>query len=203
MGKRKKLKRLIGEDYQIVYADPPYSYYGSPTKDQAAGKHYPLMAFERLAKLPVRRIMARDAVLFLWVTCPKLEEGINLIRHWDLYYRGVAYIWVKTTKSGKIINGQGVRPSFVKPTTELVLIGATKEKGRVFPLKTESQGQVLLHTRPGNVHSYKPPVVRKMITELLGNRKRIELFARQEVKGWDAWGNAIPKGFARNFKEKM
>ena len=39
-------------------------------------------------------------------------------------------------------------------------------------------------------HSKKPDEVRKRIVELLGtDKKRIELFAREKVDGWDTWGN--------------
>ena len=31
---------------------------------------------------------------------------------------------------------------------------------------------------------------------LLGDIPRIELFARQRVNGWDAWGNEVPEGVA-------
>ncbi|MBW3020085.1 hypothetical protein KY334_02205, partial [Candidatus Woesearchaeota archaeon] len=50
-------------------------------------------------------------------------------------------------------------------------------------------------------HSEKPLEVRNDIVKLFGNLPRIELFARQEtlikqqVKGWDAWGNEIDGGY--------
>ena len=40
-------------------------------------------------------------------------------------------------------------------------------------------------------HSKKPDSVRDRITELCGDLPRIELFARQRVKGWDCWGNEV------------
>lgn len=40
-------------------------------------------------------------------------------------------------------------------------------------------------------HSEKPHEARKRIVELLGDVKRIELFAREELKGWDCWGNEV------------
>ena len=44
---------------------------------------------------------------------------------------------------------------------------------------------------PIEEHSKKPDEVRKRIVELLGELPRIELFARQKVEGWDAWGNEV------------
>lgn len=40
-------------------------------------------------------------------------------------------------------------------------------------------------------HSRKPAEVRERIVRLLGDVPRIELFARERVPGWDAWGNEV------------
>jgi site-specific DNA-methyltransferase (adenine-specific) len=40
-------------------------------------------------------------------------------------------------------------------------------------------------------HSEKPQEVRDRIVELFGDVPRIELFARQKMDGWDAWGDGI------------
>lgn len=40
-------------------------------------------------------------------------------------------------------------------------------------------------------HSKKPDIVRKQIVELFGNVTRIELFARKQTNGWDAFGNEL------------
>jgi N6-adenosine-specific RNA methylase IME4 len=175
--------------YDIVYADPPWFYYGSQIKDAAAAKHYPLMDQDELATLPVRSIMNKRAVLFLWSTGPRLNFAIDLIERWGLCYRGVAYVWVKTNSKGEAIRGQGVPPTFTKPTTEFVLAATTMPTGRPFPILDLGQGQVVME--PRSQHSRKPAVFRKHIEELCGPRSRIELFARELVRGWDAWGAEI------------
>lgn len=185
------IEEAINSNYNIVYADPPWSYYGDPNKDQAAGKHYKLMSDNEIWSMPVRKICSEKAVLFLWATSPRLDAAIETVKRWGFHYRGIAWVWVKTTNAGKIINGQGVRPSFVKPTVELVLVGSTEKKGRTFPLLTESMSNVILAARPNNKHSKKPEIFRQMITDLLGDRKRIELFARNSAPGWDLFGNEV------------
>ncbi len=40
-------------------------------------------------------------------------------------------------------------------------------------------------------HSKKPDVVRERIVELFGDLPRVELFARQQIEGWDSFGNEI------------
>lgn len=182
--------QLPRDHYEIVLADPPWSYYGDPNKDQAAGKHYPTMTVEQmLSAFPVREITKDPSVMFMWATCPKLPDALALMERFGYHYRGVAYVWVKTNALGKPIGGQGVRPSFVKPTTEFVLIGSTWEAGRVFPLLTEAQHQVIMAPRPGGVHSAKPHEVHDRIVSLLGDRPRLEMFARTPRPGWDTFGN--------------
>ena len=41
------------------------------------------------------------------------------------------------------------------------------------------------------LHSAKPSSVRDMIVRCSGDLPRIELFARQNVEGWDVWGNQV------------
>ncbi|MDQ2991908.1 MAG: S-adenosylmethionine-binding domain-containing protein [Candidatus Eremiobacteraeota bacterium] len=176
--------------YDIVYVDPPWHYYGSGVKDAAAAKHYPLMTQEELANLDVKSILNKRAAVFMWATGPRLNYAIDLIARWGLHYRGVAYVWVKTNRRGAIIAGQGVPPTFTKPTTELLLAATTNRTGRPFPILDFAQAQVVLHAR--GEHSEKPEIFRAHIEALCGDRPRIELFARRRAPGWDAWGAETP-----------
>lgn len=182
---------LIGNKYQVILADPPWLYYGDPNKNQAAGKHYSCMNLQQLSKLPVKSIAAKDAVLYMWATGPKLEESICLINNWGFKFRTVAHVWVKTTKTGSVIHGQGIRPSFVKQNAEYILVGSMGKPGRTLPLCSESTPQIVLHSRPDNLHSKKPNVFRDLVVETYGDVKRVELFCRFPALGWDAWGNEI------------
>ncbi|SRR5216684_2760739 len=182
---------IRGEPYSIVYVDPPWSYYGDPNKGQAAGKHYSLMSMEQISALPVFDLMRTDSVCLLWCTSPKLDMAIDVIRNWGLHFRGVSYVWVKAASDGHIIRGQGVRPTTVKPTSEFILVASKLNKGRPLPIATESQGQVVVTPRPDK-HSSKPDIFYSYIEELFGDVSRIELFARNEWVGWDAWGNEPP-----------
>ena len=56
-------------------------------------------------------------------------------------------------------------------------------------LGTEAQDQVVL--APRGRHSEKPAVFRQRLIDLLGDVPRIELFARERVEGWDAWGDEV------------
>jgi N6-adenosine-specific RNA methylase IME4 len=178
--------------YDVVYGDPPWYHYGNPSKNAAAGKHYDLMTDDQVASLPVRNLFRnpRKGVLFLWATCPRLDVAIDTGRRYGLFYRGVAFNWVKTRRDGAIIGAQGVPPTTTKPVTELCLAFTTCARGRPFPLLDSKVRQVVEAPR-SRIHSEKPAIVRDSIVRLYGDRPRIELFARKLVPGWDAWGNEI------------
>src|SRR5579872_4432182 len=142
------LPPLPSARYDIAYVDPPWHYYGSPIKDAAAAKHYPLMSLEELSAIDVRKILNKRAAVFVWATCPRLQFAFKLIESWGLHYRGVAYVWVKVNKRGAIIAGQGVTPTFTKPTSELLLAATTTPTGRPFPILDLAQPQVVLARRP-------------------------------------------------------
>lgn len=44
---------------------------------------------------------------------------------------------------------------------------------------------------PIEAHSKKPDETRDKIVALMGDRPRVELFARQTPPGWDVWGNEV------------
>lgn len=182
-------KHLPNTRFDVILIDPPWHYYGSSTKDGAAGKHYKLLNDAALAQLPVVDLLHAPGVVFLWATGPRLDAAINLLHEWGLHYRGVAFVWVKTRKDGKIINGQGVRPSIVKPTTEFVLAGSLAKKGRPLLMMDESVGQVVC--APRQAHSQKPEEVQARITKLFPLDDKLELFARRRTDGWTCWGDAL------------
>jgi N6-adenosine-specific RNA methylase IME4 len=183
------MKKLFG-CFDIVYADPPWPHYGSPDKDAAAGKHYNLMTMTDINALPVRQLFKGEGAAFVWATCPRLDLAIDAIRAWGLTYRGVAFLWIKTTKTGKPIGAQGVPPTGTKPLTELCLLATTCKRGRPFPLLDAAVCQTVF--APRSAHSQKPPEVRDRILALYGDRPRLELFARQAAPGWDRWGDQAP-----------
>ena len=180
---------LPDKRYEVVYLDPPWSYDSGLGFMGAAANHYQTASDEDLLAFPLKTLLADRAVVFMWATCPRLDFAIDCLRSWGLHYRGVASVWVKTNKDGTPMGAAGVRPTLVKPTTELLLAATTNRKGRVFPLLTEAMRQVVL--APRGRHSEKPAVFRDRIVELVGDRPRIELFARMTAPGWDCWGNEV------------
>lgn len=177
--------------YDVILADPPWPYYGNPNKDAAAGKHYDLMSMDELEALPVMRLAAKKAWLFLWATPARLHLATRLMRAWGFHYRNVAYVWRKTKQDGEPISDrQGIRPTYTKTAwIEFLLLGTTKLTGRMTPLSDESHPSEILASR--EAHSKKPDVFQELIEQQLGNVTKIELFARRVRPGWDAWGDEV------------
>jgi N6-adenosine-specific RNA methylase IME4 len=184
---------LKGKRYDVLLIDPPWQMWGDPNKDAAAGKHYQLMTDTDVNNLPLKKILKRDAYVFVWATTPRLNAAIEAIKAWGLHYRGVGHIWVKIRKDGGIIHAQGIPPTYSKPTTEFLLVATTKKAGRPIKLINSKLPQIVLAPREG--HSTKPEMFRELIESAFGNGyDMIEVFARKQVPGWDAIGNAVCNG---------
>ena len=171
--------------YQIIYADPPWNFKGYDLKKEAryVGNKYPVMSISDIKNLNIQSISADDCVLFLWVTMPKLNEVMDVIKAWGFQYKTVAFIWVKRNKkSDSWFWGMG---RWTRSNAELCLI-ATKGN----PKRISASVHSVIDT-PIEGHSRKPQEVRERIINLLGDLPRIELFARQKTEGWDVWGNEV------------
>ena len=172
--------------YDVIYADPPWSYkvWSDKGKGRSAESHYPTMQKEDIQRLPIKDISAKNSVLFLWVTAPCLIEGIELISAWGFTYKTVAFTWVKQNKrSDGIFTGMGY---YTRANAEYCLLAT---KGKVLERKSHSVSSVVIsHIER---HSKKPNEVRERIVELFGDIPRIELFAREQADGWDCWGNEL------------
>ena len=172
--------------YDMIYADPPWKFltYSDKGKGRSAEKHYPTMSKDAIEQLPISKISAKNSVLFLWVTAPCFEQGLELIKAWGYTYKTVAFTWVKLNKkNGKLFMGMGY---YTRANAEYCLLAT---KGKVLERKSKAVPSAVV--TPIERHSKKPDVVRERIVALFGDRPRIELFARQHADGWDCWGNEV------------
>jgi N6-adenosine-specific RNA methylase IME4 len=147
------------------------------------------MADDDILNLPVGDVLAQTGILFLWATSPRLDFALRCLDAWGLEFRGVAFVWIKTSAAGVPIGSQGVRPSITKPTCEFVLAGSRVARGRPMPLADEGVAQVVL--APRQAHSQKPAKVADRIERMYPGARRLELFARQDRPGWDCWGDGV------------
>ena len=173
----------ITKRYNIIYLDPPWFYNKRNLTDRLCGgvhAEYPVMQDDELRALPVGSIAAKNCALCMWVTCPRLPLGVELIEKWGFRYATVGFCWVKLNpKSRNIFFGPGY---YTGSNVELILLGI---KGSMEPID-KSISQVIVSERME--HSHKPAEARERIVKMFGNLPRIELFARQVAPGWDGWG---------------
>lgn len=183
--------------YNIIYADPPWSYRDYTSKEVAEKNlnanskksvvmKYDVMKTTNICDLPIEKITADDCILFMWVTMPKLNEVFDVIKSWGFKYSTVGFTWVKKNKKNKESNFWGMG-RWTRSNAELCLIGI---KGH--PKRVSASVHSIIESCIEE-HSKKPDVVREKIVELCGDVPRIELFARQHADGWDCWGNEAPE----------
>ena len=174
--------------YTVIYADPPWEYRQSGSKTNSRGmakQHYQTMSTEEIKEIPVNKISAQSAILFLWATFPNINEALEVMEYWGFEYKTAGFVWIKTNKkSNSLFWGMG---AYTRANAEVCLIGIKNIKAKQF-VKSHAVHQVILS--PIEHHSKKPDETRDRIIQLLGNNiSKIELFSRQKVNGWDCWGN--------------
>ena len=173
--------------YDVIYADPPWEYKESGGGNRVVKAHYPTMCIDDICNLPVNDICTNKAILFLWVTFPRLEQGLKVIKEWGFTYYGLGFDWVKMNqKTPTPAWGMGY---YTRQNTEVCLIGVKKD--RKCRIKPQVRNVLSVVHSPKREHSRKPDEIRDYIVDICGDIPRIELFARQQHEGWDCWGNEV------------
>lgn len=168
--------------FKTILADPPWSYktYSDKGKGRSADNHYDCMSLEDIKGLSISSIADKDSTLFLWVTVPFLDKGMEVIKAWGFTYKS-CITWVKY-KDNKLQIGTGYR---VRNSTEMLLIAS---KGKNFcPEPKDRLPSAFLSSRLS--HSEKPEEQYKYLDPYPG--PCLELFARKKRDGWTCLGNEI------------
>lgn len=195
---------MTEQKFDIILADPPWLYanrdFGLNSKSRFGGgaeRHYTCMSLKDICNLKVKDIAADDCLLFIWVTGPYLERSFEVIHAWGFQYVTIAYNWVKlSSRNMKFILGTGY---YQKANSELCLIGkrgkglrpAVNDVNQIISTEFDDDviGIDLFAFREG--HSEKPIAARQGIERLYPTANKIELFCREEIKGWSRFGNQI------------
>ena len=119
-----------------------------------------------------------DCLLFMWVTSPHQDQAIELMQAWGFKYITVAFVWDKVrVNPGSYTMSQG----------ELVLLG---KRGKIpQPRGARNVRQYFKSKR--TAHSEKPAEIAERIVRMFPHHRRLELFARKRVDGWDCHGNQV------------
>lgn len=173
--------------------DPPWKYGSGKTGGSfksASDQHYDTMTLAEIAGLPMKKILAPNAVVFLWIPGPLKDDILTagILKSWGLQYR-VSMYWVKTDdplkKGGRMTLGAWFRG----PGVEEILV-CVRYKAKAF----YSQESNIIYEKPRK-HSQKPEGFFKRVEPELtktGLMNRLELFARGDRRpGWIAYGNEV------------
>ena len=174
--KKREAGKLPEGEFDILYIDPPWHYDFISQSRNAIENHYPTMDLEELKaiKLP----SAKNCLMFLWATAPKLNWAMELIKHWGFEYKTCS-IWNKERL------GMGY---WFRINHELLLVGV---KGKFSPPDTSVRTSSIYSEKSGK-HSKKPDYYYDLIEKQFPDRKYLELFARQKYNDkWTIWGNEV------------
>jgi N6-adenosine-specific RNA methylase IME4 len=203
------LPRVDG-GYGVIYADPPWRFTTFSAKGRGrspdgiltragqrennAERHYATMSLAEIKALPVGDIAGRNSVLLLWAIDPMLPEAIETGRAWGFTFKTVGFYWPKTRKASSR-RGDDVRDADRKrfPMGTGYWTRANPEQCLLFtrgkPKRLNADVSRLVIS-PRREHSRKPDEVRRRIERLVAG-PYLEMFGRQEVPGWDVWGNQV------------
>ena len=106
------------------------------------------------------------------------------MKAWGFKYATVGFVWVKMKNDMSEVRKDGLG-KYTISNAEYCLIA---RKGKYI---RESKSVQQIMTAPKSKHSEKPSEIRNRIVSLVGDIPRIELFARQQTAGWDAWGDQV------------
>lgn len=177
----------LRHDYRVVVADPAWAFKSNSTHNPGrnAMGHYPCMSLSDIAALPVRNHLAKDAVLFLWITGPMLVIGAHLpiMKAWDFKPSGMGFVWIKLNPKAPelffvekdLAMGGGFT---TRKNAEFCLIGRHGKSVR----QSKSVREVIIE--PRREHSRKPEKFYSRVPQY-SNGPYLELFSRQSRPGWD------------------
>jgi N6-adenosine-specific RNA methylase IME4 len=183
--------------YSTIIADPPWEvkagrYPGAytmqdgkqlwtqadPTSRQLV---YPTMTLDEIKSLNVGGIAAKDAHLYLWTINKYVEQAFDVARAWGFNY-STLLTWAKNPKGSGLGGCYGI-------STEYVLFCRRGSLAAKADINTTWFNWKRPYDERGKPkHSAKPPEFIEMV-ERVSPGPYIELFARENRTGWDAWGN--------------
>ena len=158
--------------FATILVDPPWPL-------QSGEKHYRTMSLARIKALPVGRLAARDAHLWLWTTNALLLKAYEVAEAWGFTVRS-PLTWVKFRL------GLGGRYQLRNATEQLLF--CTRGKA---PLGSRSQPTWF--NAPVTEHSRKP-AEQFAIIERVSPGPYLELFARRRPESnqpWAVWGDQV------------
>lgn len=181
------LMELGGARFLTILADPPWQFEnrtGKIAPEHRRLSRYATMSLDEIMALPVTKIAASTAHLYLWVPNAMLPYGLRVLHAWGFQYK-TNLIWHKVRKDGGP-DGRGVGFYF-RNVTEMILFGVRGKDARTL---APGRRQVNIIKSQKREHSRKPDEAYDII-EACSPGPYLELFARGARPNWTVWGNEI------------
>jgi N6-adenosine-specific RNA methylase IME4 len=175
---------LPDEYLNVVYADPPWQYSNSGLNG-AAEKHYDTMPTPDICKLleeyQFTGKVAKNAVLFMWVTNSHVPDALKVMEAWGFTYKA-NFVWEKDKSA------YGNLAFYNKGQHELLFVGT---KGTMTPFIPNDQLPTSILRTAKSEHSRKPEETYELIETLYPGCNYLELFARRQEprSSWTFWGD--------------
>ena len=167
--------------FDVISVDPPWNYEGenkNKTSFDSVGRRvanpYPEMSTKEIKEIELP--LMNDSIVFLWTTHKFLPDALEILKEWNLEYKGTL-VWNKEKM------GMG---AWFRMQCEFCLVGI---KGKPYWENTKYRD---ILNEPRREHSRKPDSFFTMVEEITLGR-RLEYFSREQRQGWEVFGNDINK----------
>ena len=194
--------------YAVVVIDPPWDSGGY--LDGARGNFYrrkggaaerpavhrnhefPVLTDAEIVGLPVPKLLLPDSFVFLWVVQNRLPIAFDIINFWSLRYK-FTMTWCKPN---------GPRPTGFPAYNSEFCIVATRGRPKFISTKGFftaawwDQQRIHGQAAPGawgrQVRACEKPTAFYQQIASVCPGPRLDMFARRQIDGFEAWGNEVP-----------
>ncbi len=172
--------------YNTIVIDPPWDIgikkVRLKRRPNTANKlPYKVMTLNEIKNIPIHQIANKGCHVYCWTTNKMLNKTFDVLKEWNVNFHLVMVL---------------VKPSGIAPCmgyvfgTEFCLLGFYGKPMKKF-LNIGKLNWFKGFNTSGN-HSSKPDNFYKLV-EIMSPSPRIDIFARQNRKNWDVFGDEIPK----------
>lgn len=184
--------------YNTILADPPWQTKAgrpmagykivdgvqifNPGSNKSRDLAYKTMSVSEIAGMPIKDLAADNAHLYLWVTNQYLLQAAEVITAWGFKY-STTLVWAKNSMGGGLGGNFRINTEYLLFATRGSLPAKERVTGTWFNVKRE-------YVNGYPCHSKKPSFFHDLI-EKVSPGPHLELFARNQRRGWDVFGNQV------------
>jgi N6-adenosine-specific RNA methylase IME4 len=177
--KAKAATPKIDGEYDVIVVDPPWPMKRIErdcTPNQVAELEYPTMDLPQIRDMEIPA--AENCHLWLWTTHKFLLDALRILEDWGFHYVNL-FTWFKTG---------GFQPfGLPQYNSEFAIYG---RKGS--PTFRDTKNFFTCFRGSRGAHSEKPTEFYETIRRVTDGR-RLDMFSRRTVLGFDSWGNEAPQ----------